>query len=349
MGRATQKDVAAVMGVSVMTVSNAFNRPDQLSEELRVRVLARAKKMGYSGPDAVARQLRTGRTNTYAVVFEEDLSYAFSDPFTVLWLRGFSEVMAAHGASITLLSVSASDPASLAAVQDAAVDGLVGLCGDKPAVVKARERGLPTVYCTLTEELYTDTFVAIDDRGAGRELGAHLYRLGHRRVTVLAEIPRPEPWGQIEWRPGQLADRDDLPAWALDSRSRLRGLLDGLEDADVRIILTGPNSRESGHAAGSIVLDRRDRPTAVVGMSDILALGFLDALAQRGLRPGRDVSVAGFDDIGEAAPAGLTTIHQPIAEKGREAARLVLDPARPDRQVMLPYRLMVRASTAPPA
>ena len=117
MGRATQKDVAAVMGVSVMTVSNAFNRPDQLSEELRVRVLARAKKMGYSGPDAVARQLRTGRTNTYAVVFEEDLSYAFSDPFTVLWLRGFSEVMAAHGASITLLSVSASDPASLAAVQ----------------------------------------------------------------------------------------------------------------------------------------------------------------------------------------------------------------------------------------
>lgn len=347
MGRVTQKDVAAVMGVSVMTVSNAFNRPDQLSEDLRVRVLQRAKKMGYSGPDAVARQLRTGRTNTYAVVFDEDLSYAFSDPFTVLWLRGFSEVMSAHGASITLLSVPASDPASLAAVQDAAVDGLVGLCGDKPAVIKARELGLPTVYCTLSEDLHNDTFVAIDDRAAGRDLGAHLYRLGHRRVTVLAEIPRLSDADHVEWHPGQLADQDDLPPWALDSRSRLFGMLEGLGDADVRIVLTGPNSRDSGRNAGDVVLDRHDRPTAVVGMSDILALGFLDALAQRGLQPGRDVSVAGFDDIGEAAPAGLTTIRQPIAEKGREAARLVLDPRRPNRQIMLPHRLMVRASTAP--
>ena len=93
MARVTQHDIAKVMGVSVMTVSNAFNRPDQLSADLRSRVLERAAKMGYTGPDAIARQLRSGRTNTFAVAFEEKLSYAFSDPFAVGFLSGEQELL----------------------------------------------------------------------------------------------------------------------------------------------------------------------------------------------------------------------------------------------------------------
>jgi DNA-binding LacI/PurR family transcriptional regulator len=351
MPRITQRDVASVMGVSVMTVSNAFNRPDQLSPDLRERVLERARKMGYTGPDAIARQLRSRRTNTYAVVFEEPLTYAFSDPFSVAWLTGFSEVMAEHGASIMLLSVSASDPKSLDAVQDAAVDGLVGLCGNQPAIMRARDLGLPTVYCTLTSAADADSYVVIDDYAAGHDLGDHLRRLGHHRVTLLIEGSYSTQVHHSEHTPQGFLDALDAgdQHWPFDGRLRVRGVLDGLGDAEVRIIVAGPNSRESGLDAGALVLDRADRPTAVVAMSDILALGFMDACAQRGLRVGSDLSVAGFDDIPEAGAEGLTTIRQPIHEKGRLAARLVLDQGRTDRQIVLPHQLVVRASTGPAA
>jgi len=341
MVRVTQKDIAQVMGVSVMTVSNAFNRPDQLSPDLRERVLARAAKMGYTGPDAVARQLRSGRTNSFAVVFEEKLSYAFSDPFSVAWLAAFSEVMERKRAAITLLSVPAADAESLAAIQDAAVDGVAGLCGDQPAMARARERGLPTVYCTMTSgtapEDQAGDYVVIDDHAAGLEVGQYLRRLGHRSVYILAGSPRPGPLTR------------EYDSDALFDRLRISGLLAGLGDADITFVPIGTNSFRAGQAAGTVVLDRRDRPTAVVAVSDVMALGFMDACRQRGVTPGEDISVVGFDDLLEATEAGLTTVRQPVRDKGRLAAELLLDPERKDRRIVLPHELIVRSSTRPVA
>jgi DNA-binding LacI/PurR family transcriptional regulator len=346
MVKVTQQDIATVLGVSVMTVSNAFNRPDQLSADLRERVLERAAKMGYTGPDAVARQLRSGRTNTFAVAFEERLSYAFSDPFSVAWLGAFSEVMERKRASIMLLSVPAGDAAALAAIQDAAVDGVAGLCGDQPAMVRARERGLPTVYCTMEARSADGVpsagdYVVIDDYAAGVEVGQHLRRLGHRRVFLLAGAAFAGQPPMKEYSRGDLHPSDHL---------RVSGLLDGLDGADdVTLVPIGINSWAAGQAAGRLVLDRRDRPTAVVAVSDVIALGLMDACRQRGLTPGRDISLVGFDDLPESAAAGLTTIHQPVRDKGRLAAELLLDPERPDRRIVLPHELIVRRSTGPVA
>ncbi|MCB0912654.1 MAG: LacI family DNA-binding transcriptional regulator [Propionibacteriaceae bacterium] len=355
MAKITQQDIAKVMGVSVMTVSNAFNRPDQLSADLRRRVLERAVKMGYTGPDAVARQLRSGRTNTFAVVFEERLSYAFSDPFSVTWLTAFAEVMEAKRASIMLLSVPAGDAEALSAVQDAAVDGIAGLCGDQPAMVRARERGLPTVYCTMghpvgTEPLSGD-YVAIDDYAAAVEVGQHLRRLGHTRVSLLIETAYQ---GQLALTEHGLDELSGLvQAYTgvgyFDTFHRIRGVMDGLGDAEVTVVVPGMNSRASGQAAGALVLDRTHPPTAVVAVSDVLALGFMDACRQRGLEPGRDISVTGFDDLPESAAAGLTTIRQPVRDKGRLAAELLLDPERTERRIILPHELIVRSSTRPVA
>jgi DNA-binding LacI/PurR family transcriptional regulator len=355
MVKVTQQDIASVMGVSVMTVSNAFNRPDQLSADLRRRVLDRAAKMGYTGPDAVARQLRSGKTNTFAVVFEERLSYAFSDPFSVAWLAAFSEVMERKRASILLLSVPAGDVDALAAIQDAAVDGVAGLCGDQPAMVRARERGLPTVYCTMGQpvgaEPLAGDYVAIDDYAAALEVGRHLGRLGHRRVCVLIETAYREQRRLSTHWVGALAGLGDTSSGVgyFDTLHRLRGVKDGLGDAEITVVVAGANSRESGRAAGALVLDRAPRPTAVVALSDVLALGFMDASRQRGLEPGRDVSVVGFDDLSESAAAGLTTIRQPIRDKGRIAAELLLDPERSRRRIILPHELIVRSSTRPAA
>lgn len=351
MAKVTQRDIAQVLGVSVMTVSNAFNRPDQLSADLRSRVLARAQKMGYTGPDAIARQLRSGKTNAYGVVFDEKLSYAFRDPFSVAWLAAFSAVMEREQASITLLSVRIGDDQALEAMQNAAVDGVAGLCGWQPALKRARERGLPTVYCTAKEPLRDSRpegdYVVIDDHAAAQEVAELLVRLGHRRICLLAET-----WPsrhRDEYRPGELMAliASLRSADTVESVSRLRGVIDGAQGADVSLVSAPGNSREAGRRAAGRILDRRDRPTAVVAVSDVLALGFMDACAQRGLVPGEDISVVGFDDVSEAAAGGLTTVRQPIAEKGRIAAELLLDPDRPDRQVILPYELVVRASTGP--
>lgn len=353
MVRITQQDIAKVMGVSVMTVSNAFNRPDQLSPELRTRVLDRAAKMGYTGPDAIARQLRSGRTNTFAVVFEERLSYAFSDPFSVAWLSAFSEVMEAHRASIMLLSVPAGDSEALNAIQNAAVDGIAGLCGNQPAMGRARERGLPTVYCTISHLPGVDEagdYVVIDDHAAGLDVAAHLRRLGHHRVFVLVETTFPGQATLVEYRPAQFAallDANQTSGFAGDLR--VSGLVEGLAGLDVTIVPTGSNLKASGQRAGTLVLDRRDRPTAVVAVSDVMALGFMDACRQRGVIPGEDISVAGFDDLPESATAGLTTIHQPVRDKGRLAAELLLDPQLLNRRIVLPHELIVRSSTRPAA
>src|SRR5918999_402442 len=106
MRRATIKEVAAEVGVSAATVSNAYNRPDQLSPELRERVFAAAKKLGYAGPDPVARGLRRGGGGAVGVVYADQLSYAFADPAAVMFLEGVSQ--AAEEARLGLLLVPGS-------------------------------------------------------------------------------------------------------------------------------------------------------------------------------------------------------------------------------------------------
>jgi DNA-binding LacI/PurR family transcriptional regulator len=133
-----------------------------------------------------------------------------------------------------------------------------------------------------------------------------------------------------------------------DSRLRLVGLREALgPDAEVTAVYAGHNSREAGERAAAWLLDRRDRPTAIAAISDVMALGAISAAQQRGLVIGRDLSVTGFDDVPAAAAAGLTTIRQPIAEKGRLKGRKLLDPDFTERRVVLDTELVVRSSTGP--
>ena len=97
MARITVKTLAAAVGVSPSTVSNAYNRPDQLSAPLRQRILAKADELGYAGPDAAGRTLRVGRADAVGVLLSERLSYAFSDPYVIEFLAGLSEVAERRG------------------------------------------------------------------------------------------------------------------------------------------------------------------------------------------------------------------------------------------------------------
>ncbi|MFX4272763.1 LacI family DNA-binding transcriptional regulator [Propionibacteriaceae bacterium Y1685] len=334
MARVTIKTVAEHVGVSPSTVSNAYNRPTQLSADLRERILAAAAQLGYGGPDAAGRTLRSGRAGAVGVLLTESLSYAFSDPYAVRFLAGLSQVVEHTDNSILVL------PPSAEAVQRANLDAITTLCirDEHGAAKAAATRGIRTVGTAMTDKA-EDSWVAIDDREAGRLVGRHLTRLGHRRVTVLLDN------GQ---EPGTLSE-DVVPTGIQDPDSQLRwqGLREAMPEAEFTTASGGYNSYESGRAVAPLVLDRQDRPTAVVAISDALALGFLHALRTRGLTAGRDLSVVGFDDISGSEAAGLTTVRQPIEEKGRLVGQLLLDPDLPNRQVLLPIELIVRSSTGP--
>jgi DNA-binding LacI/PurR family transcriptional regulator len=345
MGRVTLQTVAAAAGVSRSTVSNAYNRPDQLSAEVRERVLAIASRLGYAGPDAAARSLRSGRTWALGVLFTETLSYALSDPYAVEFLRGLASVTETHGTGLLLVPLDEVDiEAACAATRQAVVDGFCLECVDEasPVVDVILSRGLPMVTTTSPVDREM-AFVGIDERAAARSAAEHLARLGHRRVTVVVD-GRP-PFDGDGFVSLEHAVRD-----AVDHNAALRllGFCDGLPGADLDVVAARRNSREDGRSVAAQILDRRDRPTAVLTVSDVLALGVLDALGQRALTPGREVSVVGFDDIRAAEDAALTTVRQPVYEKGRLAGLRLLEPdAVPDPRVVLPTEVIVRASTGP--
>jgi DNA-binding LacI/PurR family transcriptional regulator len=346
MARMTVKTLAAAVGVSPATISNAYNRPDQLSAELRERILATAKELGYPGPDAAGRILRIGRAEAVGVLLSERLSYAFSDPFAVEFLTGLSEVVEEHGISIVLMPLSArtddptdvrnADDRDLTAVRNANIDALaiLSLPTDHPAAVVARARGIRLVTTDISSDPES-SWVAIDDFAAGVAVGEHLARLGHRDVAVLVETNQPAG------SPGRRLQEDELGF--LDYAARVAGLQQALA-GQVMIISGGHNSTESGATATLWLLDHR-LPTAIVGLSDVLALGSLQALASRGRDVPAEVSVCGFDDIAAAHAAYLTTVHQPIREKGQHVGRLLIDPASQPRQVLLPVNLVTRATT----
>ncbi|MGH3366916.1 MAG: LacI family DNA-binding transcriptional regulator [Nocardioidaceae bacterium] len=345
MGRLTLQTVADEAGVSRSTVSNAYNRPDQLSTEVRERVLETARRLGYAGPDAAARSLRSGRAGALGVLFTETLSYALSDPYGVEFLRGLASVAEAHATGLLLVPLDEVDrEAACTATRQAVVDGFCLECVDEanPVVDVILDRGLPLV--TTTKPVDREmAYVGIDERVAARTAAEHLARLGHRRVAVVVD-GRP-PFGAEGPQPLHRAVDD-----AVDRNAALRllGFCDGLPNAQLEVAAARRNTREDGRDAAAQVLDRRDRPTAVITISDVLALGVLDAMHQRGLGAGQKISLVGFDDIPAAADAGLTTIRQPVHEKGRLAGLRLLEPdAVPDLQVTLPTELVVRASSGP--
>lgn len=350
----TLRAVARAAGVSASTVSNAYNRPGQMSAAVRARVLAAATELGYPGPDPVARSLRSGRVGAVGVLFGVPLSYAFTDPYCSALLSGLAEVSEQTRTSLVMIPVAPPSATglqdeeevrrSVQAVRQAVVDGVVadGVHEEHPALRVLLERGLPVV---RSVESVTSRSVHVDDRAGGRALGEHLAGLGHREVAVVVDHARTGDQG-----PGAVVEASLYPY----ARLRLAGLREGLGPrARVEVLTAGSNTTEGGRAAVADLLDRRHGPhrqgpvTAVAAISDVLALGVLQAAAQRGLVAGRDLSVTGFDDAPAAAGAGLTTVHQPVHDKGRLMGRMLLDPTFTETTVRLPTELVVRSSTAP--
>jgi DNA-binding LacI/PurR family transcriptional regulator len=357
--RPTLTDVAAELGVSAKTVSNAYRHPEQLSEQLRARVLATAARVGFTGPDPVAAGLRRGRVGTFGFAYANPLSYAFEDPVAVELLAGIARVAEEASAGLALLPGSVKPRSRVAALTSAVIDGLIvnSLAADDPLLLSAIARRLPLA---VTDQPGPDElgelgapdspWIGIDDAAAAATIAQHVLALGHRRLAVVSFALHRGP------RRGLVDQRAQEAARYAVTRRRLAGYRDaaieaGLDWTQVPVVQGLDSTAEEGEAGAALALAARPRPTALLCLSDRLAEGALRAASRLGLSVPGELSIAGFDDASSAAAVGLTTIRQPHRRKGELAARAllgVLDGTPAEAPRTLPTELVVRGSTGPP-
>jgi DNA-binding LacI/PurR family transcriptional regulator len=255
--------------------------------------------------------LRSGRRDAVGLLLAAGLSYAFSDPASSLPLQGIAR--AAEDAGLGLLVI----PERGTGVQDAVVDAfcLYAMAADHPNVTAARERGLPLV-AVDEPRLDGHAFVGVEDRSGARMAAEHLLALGHTRFALLTERR------------------------SAHNLERLGGYRDALAGAAVDWTQVPRYERPAD------ALDADPLPTALIAATDQLAIAAIELARSRGLRVPQDLSVIGFDDVPEAGPVNLTTVRQPLIEKGEIAGRMLTDRGG-DGEVILPVELVVRGTTAP--
>jgi len=342
--RGTLKDVAKAVGVSHTTVSNAFSRPDQLSPNLRERILTAARSMSYPGPNPAARMLRTGFAKTIAVVGTDPMPHAFEDQAAASFLAGVAEACVQRDLGLLLVRGGESR-----GVQSAAIDGLViySMPRNEGTLRMVADRALPTV--VVDQPMIPDVpFVGIDNCAASRACAQHLKALGHKRVAIVSLR-----LGTDGYRGFAKAERLKSACFEL-SRHRIDGYLHifGQKNGPgfpVEIWECPCSIEEEGITAGENLLHLHPQPTAILAASDRLAIGVIEAARRNRLRVPEDLSVVGFDDIpaSELIVPQLTTANQPLREKGRLAISVLLDGKGPLRR-KLPTRLVIRGSTTSP-
>ena len=344
----TLQTIADTLGVSRMTVSNAFSRPDQLSAELRAQVLAVAERLGYVGPNPAARALARGTVGNIGLLLSESMNYALTDPVAVGFLAAIADELGPTGRALTLLP-SVND-ASFVPARDIALDGAViySCVPDSPDVRWLERRKLPLVFVdNVGPRGYPS--VTIDDQGGARDAAEHLTDLGHRRIAIVSNGVEGE-FGLVS----EIPDRDT----SFPERERLRGWLGALDRAGIEpVLIRTPHGDPvgAGVAAGQQLFERRPRPTGVLCFSDAIASGVLRAARAAGLSVPADVSIVGFDDspLARQLDPDLTTVHQDVTAKGRAAAAALIQQIAPATQtrtkkhVSLPTELVVRGSTGP--
>lgn len=340
---ATIGDVARRAGVSRTAVSFAFNKPDQLAEDTLKRILDVAHDLGYY-PNPAARSLNTGRTGIIGVLIPQRAAIVCSNPFILEFLKGLGHVTDRQGLAILLVPPVRGSLTH--AMNNVPVDGFVtlGLGKLQREVHLLYRRKIPFVVVDAAAPDGVSS-VVVDEENGATEAAAFLLDHGHRDVLIVAMHA---PHG----------DDDDLSGTAQDvMHRRLRAYAAAFEARGVpapaaprRVVVT-ESTVEAGARALRSVLHAGPPPTAVLAMSDALAFGVMRQARVAGLRVPDDLSVIGFDDVAASAvtsPA-LTTIRQPIAEKGQRAAELLvahLDGTVTPARHVLPVSLVVRESVA---
>ncbi|MEU9826358.1 LacI family DNA-binding transcriptional regulator [Micromonospora chersina] len=347
MAGVTIYQVAREAGVSPSTVSNFLNgRPERMLPQTRSRVAAAIDKLGYR-PNRAARQLRTGQNQVIGLVVP-----SVANPFWGSFARMLERAALADGYRVLLCNSERDPERERGYLDELWADGIRGvvLCSSLPSL----EHVLPLVDAGLSLVAFDRTAQAGDpaalvnisvDNVVGAHLAtAHLLQLGHRRIAFVSGSLR-----------------------SVNRRDRFRGFTQAFEEAELdpagAVVWSGGaeqepygdlDAAELGRKAARELLAAPDRPTAIVAINDMCALGVSAGIRDAGLAVGGDVSVVGFDDIvlADLAAPPLTTVRQPIAEMAAAAfqhlrSRINAPETGPSQSLLMRPELVVRASTGP--
>jgi LacI family transcriptional regulator len=344
--KATMADVAARAGVSPATVARVLYANGYVSAKKQGIVRAALAETGYR-PNVMARALRIAKSFTLGMVVSESRLNAFH-PYVAHEVQ--LEALK-HGYSVLTLNNGASEEIERQGVHrflDQHVDAVIFCAAIDPANVRLiAEAGVPTVQIER-ESARVGSFSLVDPTPGMKEAIRHLSGLGHKRI---AYIGGGFALGYLENPRGKSVEAQRVECFQRSMASA------GL-NAPAEFIRLGPYhlehaDRQPGRTMMDELLALRNRPSAVVIGSDLLAAGALQAIHEKALRVPQDVSIIGYDDtMAEILTPPLTSIAQPIAELGRNAVTLALAAIvgsdSPRRKMVVSTKLVVRQSTSSP-
>ncbi|MCS4490277.1 substrate-binding domain-containing protein [Corynebacterium sp. ES2794-CONJ1] len=323
--RSSLASLAAELGVSRTTVSNAYNRPEELSPQLRRKILATAAKRGYPGPDPMARGLRTKEVGSVGVLLTEHMTYAFEDMASVDFLAGMATASTGSQTSLTLIPVGPhAENDSVDLLNQAVVDGFViySVAADEPFLRAVERRGLPGVICDQPKGDLRFPFVGIDDKKAIAPAAQALIHAGHRSIGILCIRLSPQP------NNGPVLPDRLRQAKHHVQRDRVLGALEvfaaaGIDPQHVPIIERHLNDMENNYQAAAELLGSHPHLTAILCTTDTMALGVMAYARDHGMSIPAQLSLTGFDGTSTALIKDLSTVIQPNKLKGEWAGRIL--------------------------
>ena len=331
----TIRDVAKKAGVSVATVSATINDSAFVSPELRTRVERARTELDYH-PDGIARSLRIRTSQTVGLIISD-----ITNPFFTALVRGVEDTAQARGYAVTLCNTDESlekERAYTKLLRSRRVDGLImapaGALEDYQRFVATN---VPLVFVDRHVPTAAVDSVVVDNVDGARQLVQYLIQLGHRRIGIIVGLP------QIS-----------------TSRDRLEGYRQALEAArvpvDPALQRMGFSSSKGAYTAGLSLLSLNPPPTAIFAGNNLMVIGLMWAVAERGIECPADLSVACFDDFEWASVfrPRLTVVAQPTYEMGAKAAELLFERLTnaytgEPRQIVFSPRFIIRDSCASPS
>lgn len=332
------EDVANEAGVSATAVSFAFNSPDRLNRNTVARILDAADRLGYS-PNPHARALLAKSVGVIGILTPQSLPSVFANPFFSAFHEGVGRVCEENCLSLMVVSPAARSLSEASA--RAPVDGfiVVGLNESHPEIELLRRRKTPFVIVDGDAE--TVPSVNVDDFRGAAEAASYLLKRGHRRIACLTFEQ-------------DLNSIHSKKVYGVGQR-RLEGYKHsfngyGIMWDDSVLVPTATNVDAGAAAFRRLWRDPAARPTAVLAIADVIAIGVLREAVRSGVRVPEDLAVIGYDDIPQAqwTQPPLTTVQQPMVEKGEIAIQrllsLIAGEAQPNPNVLLPTQLVIRQS-----
>lgn len=339
-GGKTIRDVAREAGVSIATVSYVLNNSRNVGAETRERVLDAAHRLAYR-PNITARNLKTSETRLFGYTWRAGPPDHFQ-PVLDRFLQAAVDAAAERGYRFLVFSTSSMQE-ELAVYEtlmlEGQVDGLVlsNTNLDDVRVAGLLREGFPFVAFGRSNPDWGFVCVDVDGTFGVRRAVEHLIERGHRRIGVLGW---PEP--------------------SLTGRFRLQGYYDGMNASGLPVASAWDRRTENRYrdaydaTAQMLRAEPRARITALVAMSDLMAVAAINAAWDAGLVPGADFAVVGFDDspVTQLTRPALSSLRQPIEEVGRRLVGMLVDLCQgqpiAERSVVLRPELIVRASSEQP-